>query len=78
MCACEHIRLRGVEQTLRAAGFDPCAWPSDSFYIPPNGSFGYYWPQSSSLVKMEEALHELVGGWEYRWRVHTTNGDGGN
>jgi uncharacterized SAM-binding protein YcdF (DUF218 family) len=58
---------------FRAASFDPCAWPSDSFYIPPNGSFGYYWPQSSSLVKMEEALHEVFGGWDYRWRARRKN-----
>lgn len=54
---------------FRAAGFEPCAWPSDSFYIPPSGSFLYYWPQSSSLTKTEEALHELFGGWEYARRA---------
>lgn len=54
---------------FRAAGFEPCTWSSDSFYVPPNGSFGYYVPQSSALVKMDEAMHELVGGWEYAWRA---------
>lgn len=63
------LHLPRALTAFRAAGFRPCAWSSDSFYIPPNGSFGYYWPQSSSLVKMEEALHELVGGWEYARRA---------
>lgn len=59
---------------FRDAGFQPCAWPSDSLYIPPNGSVLYYVPQSSALVKMEAALHELVGGWDYRWRVRRSGG----
>jgi uncharacterized SAM-binding protein YcdF (DUF218 family) len=63
------LHLPRALTAFRAAGFQPCAWSSDSFYIPPNGSFLYYWPQSSSLVKMEEALHELVGGWEYARRA---------
>lgn len=54
---------------FRAAGLEPCAWPSESFYIPPSGSFFYYVPQSSALVKAEEAVHELVGGWDYAWRA---------
>ncbi|HET9835693.1 MAG TPA: YdcF family protein [Rhodanobacteraceae bacterium] len=58
---------------FRAAGFQPCAWSSESFYIPPSGSFFYYVPQSSSLLKMEAALHELVGGWAYAWRARHKN-----
>ena len=54
---------------FRDAGFQPCAWPSESRYLAPNGSIFYYVPQSSSVVKMEEALHELVGGWDYAWRA---------
>jgi uncharacterized SAM-binding protein YcdF (DUF218 family) len=62
---------------FRTFGFQACAWPSESVYIPPNGSFLYYVPQSSSVVKMEAALHELVGGWEYAWRVrHSKRGRG--
>lgn len=54
---------------FRNAGFEPCAWPSEYFYIPPDGSFFYYVPQSSALEKTEAALHELVGGWDYAWRA---------
>ncbi|HEX6612616.1 MAG TPA: YdcF family protein [Rhodanobacteraceae bacterium] len=54
---------------FRKAGFQPCAWPSESFYLPPDGSIFYYVPQSSALVKSEAALHELVGGWDYAWRA---------
>jgi len=61
---------------FRQAGFAPCAWPSVSLYVPPNGSFGYYIPQSSSLTKVEAALHELVGGWEYAWRVRREAANG--
>src|SRR5690348_1515287 len=54
---------------FRTAGFEPCAWQSEYFYIPPDGSFFYYVPQSSALEKTEAALHELVGGWDYAWRA---------
>jgi len=60
---------------FRSAGFAPCAWPSDSFYVPPDGSFGYYVPQSSSLDKAEEAFHELIGGWNYAWRARRAEDD---
>jgi uncharacterized SAM-binding protein YcdF (DUF218 family) len=63
------LHLPRALYAFRVAGFEPCAWPSESFYIPPGGSFFYYVPQSSSLAKMEEALHELFGGWDYEWRV---------
>ena len=59
---------------FRTAGFQACAWPSESRYLAPNGSFFYYVPQSSSLLKMEEAVHELVGGWDYDWRARHTSG----
>jgi uncharacterized SAM-binding protein YcdF (DUF218 family) len=63
------LHLPRALAAFRAAGFQPCAWPAESFYIPPDGGFLYYVPQSSSLEKMEEALHELVGGWEYSWKA---------
>lgn len=68
------LHLPRAMLAFRAAGFAPCAWPSESLYIPPNGSFGYYWPQSSSIIKMEAALHELVGGWEYSWKMKRRKG----
>jgi uncharacterized SAM-binding protein YcdF (DUF218 family) len=63
------LHLPRALYAFRVAGFEPCAWPSDSSYIPPNGSSFYYVPQSSSLVKMEEAMHELFGSWDYEWRA---------
>jgi uncharacterized SAM-binding protein YcdF (DUF218 family) len=53
---------------FRAAGFDPCMYASDRRYLPPGG-VGYYLPQSSALIKTEEALHEIVGQALYRWRA---------
>ena len=53
---------------FRAAGFEPCTYASDHRYLPPGG-IGYYLPQSSSLVKAELAIHELVGEVAYRWRA---------
>lgn len=53
---------------FRSAGFEPCAYASDHRYLPPGG-LGYYLPQSSSLVKAEAAIHELVGEAVYRWRA---------
>jgi uncharacterized SAM-binding protein YcdF (DUF218 family) len=51
---------------FRAWGFEPCAWPSDSLYIPFSASLGYFMPQSSSLAKADQAVHELIGGLVYR------------
>lgn len=59
---------------FRVFGFQPCAWPSGSLYIPPPGGIGYYIPQSSSLVKAQEAIHEWVGGWVYAWRAKQITG----
>jgi uncharacterized SAM-binding protein YcdF (DUF218 family) len=50
---------------FRAWGFQPCAWPSDSLYEPPNLRPGYLLPQSSSLDKADAAFHELVGNLVY-------------
>lgn len=47
------------------AGFDACAWPTDSRYAGWAG-IGYLLPGSSALQKSEAALHELVGGFAYR------------
>jgi len=52
---------------FRAHGFDACGYPSERRYLPPGG-VGYYVPQSSALLKTEEALHELLGEAWYRWR----------
>ncbi|MEO7148909.1 MAG: YdcF family protein [Rhodanobacteraceae bacterium] len=52
---------------FRAAGFAPCAWSSGSLYEAP-GDIGYFVPQSSSLIKAEQAIHEIIGGVDYAWR----------
>ncbi|MFT3761951.1 MAG: YdcF family protein [Pseudoxanthomonas sp.] len=53
---------------FRAAGFSPCAAPSHSDYIPPGG-LGYYFPQASAIQKAADALYELAGMAQYRWRA---------
>lgn len=56
---------------FRAWGFEPCAWPSgamkDSLDVRP----GTFVPQGPAVRKSGIALHELIGGVEYRflaWR----------
>jgi uncharacterized SAM-binding protein YcdF (DUF218 family) len=55
---------------FRAWGFEPCAWPSapaDSLNVRP----GAFVPQGPAVRKAGIALHELIGGVEYRflaWR----------
>lgn len=56
---------------FRAAGFEPCAYASDYRYVAGAG-VGYFIPQSSSLVKANAAIHELIGGWVYDFRAHRT------
>lgn len=51
---------------FRAFGFQPCAWPSESLYQGFSRSLGYFMPQSSSLDKADQAIHELIGGMVYR------------
>lgn len=51
---------------FRAFGFQPCAWPSGSLYQGFSPSLGYFMPQSSSLAKADQAIHELIGGIVYR------------
>lgn len=51
---------------FRAWGFEPCAWPTDSQYMPFSLGPGYFMPQSSSLAKADSAMHELVGALAYR------------
>ncbi len=63
------LHLPRARLAFQVFGFEPCDWPSGSIYIPPGFGIGYYFPQSSSLAKSEQALHELVGGWVYAWRA---------
>lgn len=51
---------------FRAFGFEPCAWPGESLYQAFSPSIGYFMPQSSSLAKSDQAIHELIGGSVYR------------
>ena len=53
---------------FRSAGFQPCVYASDRRYVPPGG-IGYYLPQSSALIKTEEAIHEMAGEVLYRWKA---------
>lgn len=54
---------------FRQQGYAPCALPAYSSYLPSGGALGYHLPQSSSLVKGEDALHELFGLLYYQWRT---------
>lgn len=62
------LHLPRALATFRAFGFQPCAWSSGSAYVPPGG-LGYVIPQSSALNKSEAAVHEIVGGFLYTWRI---------
>lgn len=53
---------------LERHGFMVCVHSWESQFIPPS-SLGYLLPQSSSLVKAEVALHELIGLAWYRLRA---------
>lgn len=53
---------------LRHAGFEPCSFSSGSFYVPPGG-LGYFIPHTSSLIKSEAAIHEILGNLAYRIRA---------
>ena len=61
------IHLPRALIAFHAAGFEACVLASDRRYLPPAG-IGYFLPQSSALLKSEEALHELAGELVYRWR----------
>ncbi len=52
---------------FESAGFQPCAWTSDSAYVAP-GSVGYFLPQLSAMQKTHLALYEMLGTLSYRWR----------
>lgn len=56
---------------FRTAGFDACAYASDSDYLPPGG-LGYFLPQVSAIEKAETAIYEVIGLIEYRLRAART------
>lgn len=68
------LHLPRAVLAFRAFGFDPCPYPSGSLYIPFSASLGYFMPQTSSLRKVDRAIHELLGGWVYAWRVRHMRG----
>lgn len=51
---------------FRSWGFEPCVWSSGSMHVPFGFHPGYFVPQSSSLAKIDLAIHELIGGAIYR------------
>lgn len=53
---------------LRAAGFDPCAWPGDRRAAPWRG-FTDLLPSGGAISTSEGVLHEWVGEIGYRWRA---------
>lgn len=69
-----HVRLVSSASHLpramiafRAAGFQPCASPSHSAYLPARGPWALL-PQASAVKKAADAMYELVGMLEYRRR----------
>lgn len=67
------LHMPRAMMAFKQFGIQACAAPSYSSYLPPGHSLGYYLPQSSSLVKSEEALHEFVGLIVYRWRARSSD-----
>ncbi|MFT3790719.1 MAG: YdcF family protein [Rudaea sp.] len=65
------LHLPRAKVAFEAFGFRPCLYASDRAYLPPGG-LGYFLPQSSSLDKAEEAIHESIGELVYRWRARAS------
>ena len=65
------IHLPRALTAFREAGFRPCLHSTDSAYLPPR-SIGALVPQTSALIKSEDAIYELVGGLAYRLRAWRT------
>lgn len=63
------LHLPRALTAFRVFGFDACPVSSGSVYMPPSATLGYFMPQTSSLAKVDAAIHELLGGWVYRWRA---------
>lgn len=61
------MHLPRARYAMERAGFEVCPIATDWRRVP-FGLPGYLIPQSSSLLKTEAALHELVGMLYYRWR----------
>lgn len=61
------MHMRRAKLAFERQGFKVCALGVDSVYVPPGG-LGYWLPQSSSLRKSENALHEWLGWVMYRLR----------
>jgi uncharacterized SAM-binding protein YcdF (DUF218 family) len=66
------LHMRRARLAFAAQGIDVCPLPVDSRYVPPGG-LGYYLPQSSALVKAEQAIHELVGLLSYQLKQGRTD-----
>ncbi|HEY5971939.1 MAG TPA: YdcF family protein [Pseudoxanthomonas sp.] len=60
------MHLPRAAYSMQQAGFEVCGIGADSRYVPFNLP-GYLIPQTSSLRKTEDALHEIVGLVYYRW-----------
>lgn len=61
------LHMQRAQWAFAQQGFDVCPQPVDWAYVPPTG-WGYLLPQSSALLKSEQAIHELIGLIAYRWR----------
>ena len=53
---------------FHAAGFEPCAWPSD-FRASPLREFADLLPSGGAATRTEMVLHELAGELAYRWHA---------
>ncbi|MEG3192358.1 YdcF family protein [Lysobacter sp. D1-1-M9] len=61
------LHMPRARLSFEAVGFEVCPLPTD-FRTVPVGAPGYLLPRTSSLLKTEAALHELVGIRYYGWR----------
>ena len=65
------VHMARAVDAFRAWGFEPCAWPSDLPEIRVHVWPEAFIPQGSGAGKASIALHELLGGVEYKflaWR----------
>jgi uncharacterized SAM-binding protein YcdF (DUF218 family) len=65
------VHMPRALEAFRAWGFEPCAWPSDLPEIRIHVWPGAFIPQGNGVYTASIALHELLGGVEYKflaWR----------
>ncbi len=68
LLASSALHLPRAMVAFRAAGFSPCALPTDTRYVAPR-SLTSLIPQASAVQKSDDAIYELLGNAYYRLRA---------